>query len=57
VLTTPVRRQELLLGKALAALVPSIVVAYLVFALFLACVALFAAPSVASALIRVPDLE
>jgi ABC-type transport system involved in multi-copper enzyme maturation permease subunit len=56
VLTTPIRRQELLLGKALAALVPSIVVAYLVFALFLACVGLFAAPSVASALIRVPDL-
>ncbi len=35
---------------------PSIVVAYLVFALFLAGVKLFAAPSVASALIRVPDL-
>ena len=56
VLTTPVRREELLLGKALAALVPSITVAYLVFGLFLACVELFAAPSVAPAVIRVPDL-
>ena len=56
VLTTPIRREELLLGKALAALVPSIAVAYLVFGLFLACVELFAAPSVAPAVIRVPDL-
>lgn len=56
VLTTPIRREELLLGKALAALVPSIGVAYLVFGLFLACVELFAAPGVASALIRLPDL-
>lgn len=56
VLTTPIRREELLLGKALAALVPSIGVSYLVFGLFLACVELFAAPGVASALIRVPDL-
>jgi len=56
VLTTPIRSEELLLGKALAALVPSIAVAYLVFGLFLASVELFAAPNVASALIRVPDL-
>jgi ABC-type transport system involved in multi-copper enzyme maturation permease subunit len=56
VLTTPIRRHELLLGKALAALVPSIVVAYLVFALFLGCVELFAAPNVAPAILRAPDL-
>lgn len=56
VLITPIRREELLLGKALAALVPSIAVAYLVFGLFLACVELFAAPNVAPAVIRVPDL-
>jgi ABC-type transport system involved in multi-copper enzyme maturation permease subunit len=56
VLATPIRREELLLGKALAALVPSIAVAYLVFGLFLACVELFAAPAVASSLIRLPDL-
>ena len=56
VLTTPVRRQELLLGKALAAFVPAVAVAYTVFALFVAVVELFAAPGVAPALIRGPDL-
>jgi ABC-2 type transport system permease protein len=56
VLTTPIRREELLLGKALAALLPSLAVAYVVYGLFLACVELFAAPAVASALIRLPDL-
>ncbi len=56
VLTTPVRRQELLLGKALAAFVPAVAVAYTVFALFVAVVELFAAPGVAPALIQGPDL-
>ena len=56
VLTTPVRRQELLLGKALAAFVPALAVAYTIFALFVAVVELFAAPGVAPALIRGPDL-
>jgi ABC-type Na+ efflux pump permease subunit len=56
VLTTPVRREEFLLGKVLAALVPSVAIAYAVYALFLACVGLFAQPAVASALIRGPDL-
>jgi ABC-2 type transport system permease protein len=56
VLTTPIRREELLLGKALAALLPSLAVAYVVYGLFLACVELLAAPAVASALIRLPDL-
>jgi len=56
VLTTPIRREELLLGKALAALLPSIAVAYVVYGLFLACVELLALPAVASALIRSPDL-
>jgi ABC-type transport system involved in multi-copper enzyme maturation permease subunit len=56
VLTTPVRRQEFLLGKALAALVPSVAVAYAVYAVFLVCVGLFARPAVASSLLRAPDL-
>jgi ABC-type transport system involved in multi-copper enzyme maturation permease subunit len=56
VLTTPIRREEFLLGKALAALVPSVAIAYAVYALFLVCVELFAHPAVASALIRAPDL-
>jgi ABC-2 type transport system permease protein len=56
VLSTPVRREELLWGKALAAFVPSVVVSYAVFALFVTVVELFAAPGVAPALIRGPDL-
>jgi ABC-type transport system involved in multi-copper enzyme maturation permease subunit len=56
VLTTPIRRQELLLGKALAALVPSVAIAYGVYGVFLACVELFARPAVASALLQGPDL-
>jgi ABC-type transport system involved in multi-copper enzyme maturation permease subunit len=56
VLTTPIRRQELLLAKALAALLPSVAVAYAVYALFLACVALFAHPTVASALVHPTEL-
>jgi ABC-2 type transport system permease protein len=56
VLTTPIRRQEFLAGKALAAFLPSVAVAYAVSALFLACVALVAPPTIASALLRGPDL-
>jgi ABC-2 type transport system permease protein len=55
-LTTPIRREELLLGKALAALIPSLVIAFAVFAIFLGLVVLFAQPTVASALIQGPDL-
>jgi ABC-2 type transport system permease protein len=56
VLSTPVRSEELLLGKALAAFAPSVLVSYLVFGLFIALVELFAHAGVASALIRGPDL-
>jgi ABC-type transport system involved in multi-copper enzyme maturation permease subunit len=56
VLTTPARREEFLLGKALAALVPSLAISYAVYAFFLACVELFARPAVASALLRGPEL-
>jgi len=55
-LTTPVRRDEFLLGKALAALAPSVVIAYAVYAVFLTCVALFAQPGVATALLRWPEI-
>jgi ABC-type transport system involved in multi-copper enzyme maturation permease subunit len=52
VLTTPVRREELLLGKGLACLVPSVGVAYAVYAVFIAIVALFADHAVAVALLQ-----
>lgn len=56
VLTTPIRGDELLLAKALAALAPSMAVSYAMYALFLACTALFAQPAVASAVLQAPFL-
>jgi ABC-type transport system involved in multi-copper enzyme maturation permease subunit len=56
VLGTPIRREELLLGKTLAVLMPSIAIAYVVYGIFLACVALFAHTGVADAFIRGPDV-
>ena len=56
VLSSPIRREELLLGKALAAFVPSVAIAYAVFALVLALVALLAQPAIASALHQGPDI-
>jgi ABC-type transport system involved in multi-copper enzyme maturation permease subunit len=56
VLTTPIPREEFLLGKALAALVPTFVIAFAVYAFFLGCVDLFAHPAVASAVLQGPDL-
>jgi ABC-type Na+ efflux pump permease subunit len=48
VLTTPVHREEFLIGKALAALIPALVVSYTVFGIFLAVVAIFAHPAIVS---------
>jgi ABC-type Na+ efflux pump permease subunit len=56
VLTTPIRREELLLGKALAALIPALIISYVVFGLFLACIALFAHPAVVAAAFQGSDL-
>lgn len=56
VLATPVRREEFLLGKALAVLAPSVAISYAVFGLFAACVEVFAQPGVASALLAGPDV-
>jgi ABC-2 type transport system permease protein len=50
VLITPIRREELLVGKALAAFVPTLVLAYVVFGIFLAAASLFAHPVIASAI-------
>ncbi len=56
VLSTPVRREELMIGKALAAFVPAVVVSYFVFGLFVAIVELFAQPGIAPALVQGPEL-
>ena len=50
VLTTPIRAEEFLLGKAFAVLVPTLSIAYLMFVIFLACVKLFAQPAIATAI-------
>jgi ABC-type transport system involved in multi-copper enzyme maturation permease subunit len=55
-LTTPLRGEEFLLGKAIAALIPSLVLAYAVFALFALVVVLFAQPDVAAAVFQGVDL-
>jgi ABC-2 type transport system permease protein len=56
VLTTPLRREELILGKALAVLVPALAVSYAVFGLSVASIEVFAEPSVASAVLHGPVL-
>jgi ABC-2 type transport system permease protein len=55
-LTTPIRREEFVLGKALAVFIPSLAVAYGVYLVFLVAVEIFAKPGVAGALLQWPDL-
>ncbi len=56
VLTTPVRREELLIGKAAAALIPAIGVAYLMLGVFLAVVRFGATAVMAAAVWHAPEL-
>lgn len=56
VLATPIPSAELLLGKAAAAGVPALAIAYAVFASVIVAIEVFAAPAVAAALIQGPDL-
>ncbi len=49
ILITPIRREEFLIGKAIAALLPTLVVAYTIFGIFLAAAAIFAQSAVQSA--------
>lgn len=49
ILITPIRTEEFLVGKALAALVPTLGISYGILCIFLACARLFARPAVASA--------
>jgi ABC-2 type transport system permease protein len=50
VLSTPIRSAEFLVGKALAAFLPTLVIAYAVFGIFLAVAGLFARPAIDSAI-------
>src|SRR5580693_3388795 len=56
VLATPIRREEFLLGKALAAFVPSLAISYGVYAIFIALVELLAHPGIAAAVVHGPEL-
>jgi ABC-type Na+ efflux pump permease subunit len=47
-LTTPIRTQEFILGKATAVMLPTLVLSYAVFGVYLGVVRLFANPAVAS---------
>ena len=50
VLITPIRREEFLVGKALAVAAPTLTIAYAIFGIFLAATALFAHAGIASAI-------
>ena len=56
ILITPIRREEFLIAKALAAFAPTLVIAYAVFGFFLAVAALFAHPVVVSAIFTGPHV-
>ena len=56
VLATPIRREEFLIAKALATFVPTLVIAYAVFGIFLAVAALFAHPVIVSAIYAGPHV-
>jgi ABC-2 type transport system permease protein len=55
-LTTPVRPDELLLGKAVAAFVPSVVIAYFVYFVLAISVRIFAAPAVSAVVWHAPQM-
>jgi ABC-2 type transport system permease protein len=56
VLTTPIRREELLIGKAAAALIPAIGISYVVLGIFLAIMQFAANPVIAAAVWHSPVL-
>jgi ABC-type Na+ efflux pump permease subunit len=56
ILTTPIPREEFLIGKALAALIPAVAIAAVVYVLFVTVVALFAQPDIAAGVLQAPDI-
>jgi ABC-type transport system involved in multi-copper enzyme maturation permease subunit len=52
VLTTPVRREELLIGKALAAFIPTVIISYAMYGIFLLTAGIFAHQNVDSAVFQ-----
>ena len=56
ILITPIRREEFLVGKALAVAAPTLTIAYTLFGIFLAATALFAHAGIASAIFAGPHV-
>lgn len=56
VLESPISREEFLLGKAIAVFLPAVVISYIVFALYIVVILVFAEPAVASAVIDTGDI-
>jgi len=56
VLTTPLRRSELVAGKALAIFLPALVISYLIYGVFFAITQLFAVAPAAAAIRHAPQL-
>jgi ABC-type transport system involved in multi-copper enzyme maturation permease subunit len=56
VLTTPIRREEFLLGKALAVLIPTLVISYAVLGVAAVIISLFSQSSVAAMVLRGPEV-
>ena len=54
VLTTPITREEFVLAKALAPLLPAVAASYLVYGIFVVIIEVFANPGVAPALLQGP---
>jgi ABC-type transport system involved in multi-copper enzyme maturation permease subunit len=50
ILSTPILKEEFLIGKALAALLPALAIAYVIFGIFLGAAVLFAHPVITSAI-------
>ena len=56
ILESPISREEFLLGKQIAVFVPAVAIAYVVFALYILVIRLFAEPAVALAVIDTGDI-
>jgi ABC-type Na+ efflux pump permease subunit len=56
VLTTPITREEFILGKAVAVMIPAIFIAFVVYAIFLVVVVAFAQADVSAAVLQGQDL-
>jgi ABC-type Na+ efflux pump permease subunit len=56
ILESPISREEFLLGKAIAVLIPAVAISYVVFALFIVVIQLLAEPAVAAAVIDPGDV-